>query len=160
MATVAAFFIIQHLKVTTPLLAGNPVPFPPMINPTGGGTCVVVDPAGQRGPVSFRRMTVTFFLLYRSDNVDVYVVNPSGTVAATLASNVFMRAAPNPVTKTFTWNGREASGRLAPPGKYYVRIVLRHQGRTIDITDSKGSLQWVTVSSSGRCPGAAALGRQ
>ena len=61
---------------------------------------------------------------------------------------------------TFTWDGRESGGRVAPPGKYYVRVVLRQQGRTIDITDSKGLLQWVTVSSSGRCPGAASLRRQ
>jgi hypothetical protein len=156
LATVAAFFIIQHLKVSTPLIAGNPVPFPPTINPVGGGTCIVVDPTGQTRPVSFRRMTVSFFLLNRSDDVDVYVVNQSGTIVATLARGVFMRAGVN-LNKTFTWNGREASGGLAPAGRYYVRVVLRRQGRTIDITDSKGSLLWVTVSSSGRCPGAAAL---
>ena len=156
LATVAAFFIIQHLKVSTPLIAGNPVPFPPMINPVTGGTCVVTDPAGEEESVSFRTMTVSFFLLYRSDDVDVYVVSQSGTIVATLASGLFMQAGVN-LTRTFTWNGREAGGRLAPPGRYYVRVVLRHQARTIDITDSKGLLQWVTVTSSGRCPGAAAL---
>ena len=52
------------------------------------------DPtAGKRGPVSFRRMTkLSFFLLHRSDDVDVYVVNESGTIVATLASGIFMRA--------------------------------------------------------------------
>jgi FlgD Ig-like domain len=159
LATVAAFFLIQHLKVSTPLVAGNPVPFPPTINPVGGGTCVVVNPAGRREPVSFRRMTVSFFLLYRSDDVDVYVVDHSGTVVATLARRVFMRAGPS-LTHTFTWRGREDHGRLAPSGRYYVRIMLIHQGRTIDITNSKGLLQWVTVTSSGRCPGAAALRHQ
>lgn len=159
LATVAAFFIIQHLKVTTPLIAGNPAPFPPTINPVGGATCVVEDPTGQNRPVSFRRMTVSFFLLHRSDVVDVYVVDQAGKIVATLARNVFMRAGVN-LTHTFTWNGREADGRLAPPGKYYVRVVLRQQRRTIDITDSQGSLQWVKVSSKGRCPGAASLRRQ
>lgn len=159
LATLAAFFIIQHLKVTTPLVAGNPVPFPPMINPVSGGTCVVMDPAGESRPVSFRRMTVSFFLLYRSDDVSVYVVNQRGTTVATLADGVFMRAGVN-LTRTFTWDGHQADRRLAAPGKYYVKVVLHHQARTIDITDSKGQLQWVTVTSSGRCPGAAALRRQ
>ena len=161
LATVAAFFIIQHLKVTTPLIAGNPTPFPPTINPVSGGTCTVKDPAtGKDMPVSFRNMTVTFFLLHRSDKVDVYVVNQSGTIVSTLAQGLFMRAFPHPVPGTFSWNGRVAGGRLAPLGRYYVRVVLRQQGRTINITNSKGLLQWVTVSSSGRCPGAAALSGQ
>lgn len=158
LATVAAFFIIQHLKVTTPLIAGNPTPFPPTINPVGGGTCTVINPTtGKDAPVSFRDMTVTFFLLHRSDDVDVYVVNQSGAIVSTLAKGLFMRAFPHPVPGTFSWNGREGSGRLAPPGRYYVRVVLRQQGRTINITNSTGLLQWVTVSTSGRCPGAAAL---
>ncbi len=162
LATVAAFFIIQHLKVTTPLIAGNPTPFPSMINPASGGTCVVKDPAGQIEPVSFKRMTVSFFLINQSDDVDVYVVSGSGATVATLANGVFMRAAPVPATaaartKTFTWNGREARGRLAPTGKYYVKVVLRRQNRVIDITNSDGLLQWVTVTKSGRCPGAATL---
>ena len=55
--------------------------------------------------------------------------------------------------------GRETGGRLAPPGRYYVKVVLRHQGRAIDITNSKGLLEWVTVQPSGRCPGIAALRR-
>lgn len=160
MATVAAFFIIQHLKVTTPLITGDPVPFPPTIDPVSGGTCTVETPAGHLAPVSFRRMTVSFYLLHRSDDVDVYMVNRSGALVATLASGRFMRAAPHPVRGTFTWNGRESDGRLAPPGMYYVRVVLRHQGRAIDITNSKGLLQWVTVKLSGRCPGASALRRR
>ena len=162
LATVAAFFIIQHLKVTTPLIAGNPTPFPSTINPVSGGTCVVKDPAGQTGAVSFRRMTVSFFLLNESDDVDVYIVNGHGTAVATLANGVFMRAAPVPATalertKTFTWNGRQANGQLAPAGKYYVKVVLIHQDRVIDITNSDGLLQWVTLTTSGRCPGAATL---
>lgn len=156
LATVGAFFLIQHLKVSTPLIAGNPVPFPPMINPVGGGMCIVDNPAGQREAVSFRRMSISFFLLYRSDDVDVYVLNQSGAVVATLAHGVFMRAAPGNL-KTFTWGGREAGGRLAPAGKYYVKVVLVHQARTIAITNSKGLVQWLTVTPSGRCPGAAAL---
>jgi flagellar hook assembly protein FlgD len=153
-ATVAAFFIIQHLKVTTPLIAGNPAPFPTLINPLTGGTCVVRTPDGASAPVSFSRTSVSFFLLHRSDNVDVYVVNNSGRIVATLASGVFMPGLPNQVTKTFTWTGRVYGGRLAPAGRYYMKVVLRRQGRTIDITNSNGALEWVRVTFSSRCPGA------
>lgn len=153
LATVAAFFIIQHLKVTTPLIAGNPYPFPSVINPQSGGTCTVRTPAGPVAPVSFRRTSISFYLLYRVDVADVYVVDGKGAVVDTLARGVFMPTAPVPVTKQFTWNGRTSGGRVAPPGMYYFRVVLRHQNRTINITDSQGTLQWVTVRLSGSCPG-------
>jgi hypothetical protein len=152
LSTVAAFFIIQHLKVATPLIAGNPLPFPSAINPVTGGICSVRTPQGDVRPVDFRRMSVSFFLLHRSDDVDVYMVNESGMIVATLGSGVFMRGLPNPVTKVFTWGGREDSGRLAPLGMYYVKVVLRHQGRTIDITNSKGLLEWVKLRLSSPCP--------
>ncbi len=154
LATVAAFFIIQHLKVSTPLIAGNPSPFPSVINPLSGGTCPARTPHGSLAPVSFRRTSISFYLLYRSDVVDVYVVTAAGAVVATLSRGVFMPAAPNPVTRQFTWDGRTSTGRLAAPGKYYFRVVLRRQNRTIDITNSKGELEWVTVRLSSSCPGA------
>ena len=140
MATVAAFFIIQHLKVTTPLITGVQPPSPAVIDPSGAGNC--------------SRTSLSFSLLHRSDDVTVYVVDQRGRTVATLASGVFMPALPNPVTRTFTWTGREADGRVAPAGRYYVRVVLRRQDRTIDITNSKGLLEWVTVSRSSSCPGA------
>jgi len=154
LATVAAFFIIQHLKVTTPLIAGNPAPFPTVINPVSGGTCTVKLPDGHRAPVNFTRTSLSFFLLHRSDVVDVYVVSQRGQIVATLASGVFMPGLPHQVARTFTWTGREGAGRLAPPGRYYVKVVLRHQDRTIDITNPKGLLEWVRVEGRSRCPGA------
>ena len=36
-ATVAAFFVTQHLKVSTPLIAGFPHPSPSAISPAGNG---------------------------------------------------------------------------------------------------------------------------
>ena len=153
-ATVAAFFIIQHLKVTTPLIAGNPAPFPTTINPLGGGTCIADTPAHGRAPVNFSRTTVTFWLLNRSDNVEVFVVNPEGRNVAEIASGVFMPGLPNFVPRTFGWNGRESGGRPAPAGRYYLKVVLRRQDRTVDITDSRGLPEWITVEYSSRCPGA------
>jgi hypothetical protein len=153
LATVAAFFIIQHLKVTTPLIAGNPVPFPSVINPRSGGRCSVRTTTGHVVLTSVRRTSITFNLLYRSDVVDVYVVDALGRVVDTVSRGVLMQAsaAPN-AARQFTWNGRTGDGGLAAPGKYYFRVVLRRQNRTINITDSTGDLEWVTVRLSPSCP--------
>ncbi len=125
-ATVAAFFISQHLKVTTPLLAGFPRPVPAVINPVDGVTC---------GGVQHRTMHISFYLKHRSDNVDVYVIDQSGQDVATLASNRYMQGGARPVRSYFTWNGRESDGRVAPDGLYYIKVALRGQGRTIVISD-------------------------
>lgn len=154
-ATVAAFFIIQHLKVGTPLIAGNLAPFPTGINPRDGAMCLAKTPDGKRAPVNHARTSVSFFLVHRADTVSVYVVDHhSGRTVATLASGVYMPAElfPHQVPRTFTWNGRESGGALAPAGYYSIRVVLRHQDRTIDITDSDGALALVKVDYSSRCP--------
>jgi hypothetical protein len=128
-ATVAAFFITQHLKVSTPLIAGFPKPVPAVINPLDGTVC---------GGVDHRQMRISFYLLNRSDDVDVYIVDQSGTIVRTLASGVHMRGGAHPVRRLFVWNGREDNGRIAPDGIYYVRVALIHQGRTLTITGASG----------------------
>jgi hypothetical protein len=130
-ATVAAFFITQHLKVSTPLIAGPRGPSPAVFNPLRGITCG--DP-----PVDYRRTSISFYLLHRSDDVDVYIVDQSGTTVRTLAAGVHMRGGTDPVRRLFVWNGREDSGRIAPDGTYYVRVALIHQGRTVTISDASG----------------------
>lgn len=151
-ATVAAFFIIQHLKVSTPLISSVSGPFPTTINPRSGGTCPAWRPDHTLGPVSYARTSVSFLLLHQSDDVTVYVVNQPGRNVATLASGLFMAGLPHQRLMTFTWDGRVYGGSLAPAGEYYVRVGLRRQDRTIDITNSKGLLDWVKVEYSSRCP--------
>jgi hypothetical protein len=112
-ATLAAFFISQHLKVTTPFIAGLPHPDPPAINPLDANC---------------RSTTVSFFLLHHVDNVDVYVVNQSGTTVRSLVRGLFMGKKD---TRSFTWNGRDSSGRPVTPGSYFFRVYLIHQERTI-----------------------------
>lgn len=132
-ATVGAFFVTQHLKVTTPLLAGTPRPVPNVINPHGGVTCNGVDHS---------RMKISFYLLNRADDVDVYVVDSGGTIVRTLATGRHMAIKRRSL---FTWNGREDNGSVAPDGTYYLRVALVHQGRTVDITDTTGHLETITV---------------
>lgn len=130
-ATVAAFFITQHLKVTTPLINGFPRPVPGSINPRSGTAC-------GSPPVSHRRMRISFYLQHRSDDVDVWMVDSSGEIVATLATNRYMRGGAHPLRSRFTWNGREDSGAIAPDGVYYIKVALLHEGRTVLISDPSG----------------------
>jgi hypothetical protein len=128
-ASVAAFFITQHLKVTTPLLAGAPRPSPEVINPLSGTRC---------GGVDHRVMNLSFYLLHRSDVVGVYVVDQSGNIVSTLATNRRMRRGVRIPDGEFTWNGFEDNGRVAPDGTYYIRVALINQGRTVTIAGPQG----------------------
>lgn len=133
--TVAAFFVTQHLKISTPLLAGTPAPHPAAINPVNGQIC--------KG-TSHRSMHISFYLQNRSDDVDVDIVDTGGAVVASLASGVHMQGGRHPVRRGFVWNGRTAGGRVAPDGIYYIRVALIHQGRSVLISDNAGALP-VTV---------------
>ena len=128
-ATVAAFFVTQHLKVTTPLIAGSPKPVPSWINPEDGQVC---------GGVSHRRVFVSFYLLHRSDDVDVYIVDQTGTIVRTIALGRHMRRKVRTPDGVFTWNGRNDKGQVVPDGDYFFRVALIHQGRTVEISNSAG----------------------
>ena len=133
-ATVGAFFVTQHLKVTTPLIQGRPAPVPSTINPVGGGVCLRRNGKGALVPVSFRRMKVSFYLQNRSDDVDVYIVQ-GDEIVRQIANNVSMSAHP-PRRHEFTWNGRLADGSVAPDGVYYVRVRLIGENRSLLISNS------------------------
>ena len=103
-ATVGAFFVTQHLKVTTPLISGFPAPAPSWINPVDGKVC---------GGVGHKKMFVSFYLQHRSDDVDVYVVDQAGTIVRTLATGRHMRRGVRTPDGVFSWNGREDNGQVA-----------------------------------------------
>ncbi|HTU31833.1 MAG TPA: N,N-dimethylformamidase beta subunit family domain-containing protein [Solirubrobacteraceae bacterium] len=146
-ATVGAFFLVQTLKVSTPFISGVPAPHPADIDPVSGGTCAI--PSGKLHKLkatSFRRMTISFLLLNKADDVTVQMVDGAGHVVDTLA-----RAVPMSINhrRGFVWNGHLADGRLAPSGRYYVQVTLIHQKRTIRITSQNtGQLEPVTVEDS------------
>jgi FlgD Ig-like domain len=135
-ATAGAFFVVQHLKVTTPFLTGAPAPFPATINPVSGGTCLVRNYAGQLKPVSFRRMKVSFYLLHRADDVDVDIVDPAGRIVAQLADG---RQMATKQRTWFDWNGRGSDGKVVPDGQYFIRVSLIHQGRSLLISNNAGA---------------------
>ncbi len=142
-ATVAAFFITQHLKVATPLIAGFPRPVPAGINPVSGTRCY--DPAVGK-TLDYRVMTISFYLLHQSDRVNVWVVDAQGRRVATLASGTFMPGGSHPVRKQFVWNGHGPNGVLAPDGTYYVRVHLINQARTVTISDNAGPIPFRVIT--------------
>jgi hypothetical protein len=129
-ATVAAFFVSQHLKVADPLINGSPRPDPPAINPVAGRVCK--DLAGRR--VSFKRTRIGFYLQSRADTVLVDVVDTSGQYVATAGgSGRYVRPGRNRYV-FFTWDGRESDGSIAPDGTYFFRVALQQEGRTFELT--------------------------
>lgn len=149
-ATIGAFFISQHLKVTTPFISGVSGPTPPAINPLHGPTACRNPGNGRK--VSERSTTVSFYVVHHADEINVYVVDQSGATVRTIARGVPMHKskAPTPdafqaVTKYFTWNGRDTAGRVVTPGSYFFRVYLTHQQRTIELQ------QPVRVETTTRC---------
>jgi FlgD Ig-like domain len=125
-ATVAAFFVTQHLKITTPLIAGFPAPDPATINPVSGTTC---------GGVDSGRTMISFYLLHRADDVDVFVIDQSGAIVRTVAVGRHMRRGVRNPDGVFYWDGREDNGSVAPDGTYHFRVALLQQGRTVDLSN-------------------------
>jgi hypothetical protein len=120
-ATIAAFFVTQHLKSSTPVITG--MSYPNAFSPN----------AGNCRPER-RNTHISFYLLHRADDVDVYVADESETIVRTIVLGHHMRKGVRRPDGIFGWNGREDSGRLAPDGTYHFRVGLRNQGRTIDLT--------------------------
>ena len=141
-ATVGAFFLTQHLKVTTPLINGLPAPVPSTINPVNGGTCRIRNPKGRLVPVSFRRMRVSFYLQNRPDVVYVEIVQGDRVIRTLPGSGRYWRTFKR---MEFVWDGREEDGRVAPDGMYDIRVSLAHQGRTLTIAKPTGAVEPVTV---------------
>ncbi len=130
-ATVGAFFITQHLKVTTPLISAVSPPTASVIFPDGGSSAC---------PNS---TSISFYLLHQADSVDVYVVNSRDEVVRALATALPMGRKQR---VAFTWRGL-ADGGPARAGIYNFRVVLVHQRRTIDpvIVGATDSPATVTV---------------
>lgn len=127
-ATVGAFFITQHLKATTPLIAGSPMPDPAAINPYGNGC--------RTGQHRFSRFS--FYLLHSSDRVDIGIVDSGGHVVRTIAVDHPMRRGVRHPDGDFRWDGRDVSGRVVAEGRYFIRVHLRRQNRTVTISGTAG----------------------
>ena len=126
-ATIGAFFVTQHLKVTTPLIQGFPRPLPGVVNPLHGVPCIDGRNSGST--------TISFYLQHRGDEVDVYVVDADDNIVRTVATGRQMHKDVRHPDGVFHWDGRLDNGQVAPDGTYYFRVVLIHQNQTIDLSD-------------------------
>ena len=111
LATIGAFFVTTRLKRSTPVV--EQLTFRRYFSPNGDGR---FDAA------------LFAFRLRRTDDVTVTIVNRDGDEVRTLAEDVELRGGRR---HRFRWNGRAATGRVAPDGEYHLRVGLRRQGRTV-----------------------------
>ena len=127
MATCAAFFVVQHIKVGLPLLAGDPMPQPTTIDPLYAHTCRAAASHGRTVRIGFRDARLSFYLGYEAERVNVSIITRSGHVVRALAAHRYMRTFHRYPDGFFVWNGRESDGAIAPDGAYYFRITLLQQ---------------------------------
>lgn len=138
LATIAAFFIVQHLKVTLPLINGDPLPLPAAFNPLSGqagpgepAVCRHRQPDGSIVAVDYRHVYVTFYLQNHASHVEMDIVTASGHLVRILVRHYYMALDRRNPPGAFVWNGRESDGRIAPPGVYYYRVELLELHRTV-----------------------------
>src|SRR4051794_33336520 len=107
-ATVAAFFVTQRLKRSTPVI--RHVMLPLYISPNGDGRK--------------DRAVIKFGLPKADDRVTVSITDANGDEVRRLADRRLGRG-----RHRFVWNGRDSSASVLPDGFYYLRVVLAGQGR-------------------------------
>jgi hypothetical protein len=107
LATVGAFFVIQRLKRSDPVI--TQVVLPKYISPNGDG---------------FKERVKLSFRLVKADRVQVSMTDANGDEVKRLADRHLSRG-----PHTFIWNGRDSSGAIPPDGFYFLRVILRGQGR-------------------------------
>lgn len=112
LATLGAFVVTQKLKSSPPLVVR------PWLSE-------VFSPAPD---ARARRARVSFWIV-NGDDVSVSIVDAEGRIVRRLADGL---ALPERKRITLWWNGRDEDGKIAPDGRYRVRIALIHQGRTIE----------------------------
>jgi hypothetical protein len=112
-ATFAAFFVAQELKSTPPLVQDLKVT--PFFSPNRDGR--------------FDRAHASF-VLKRTDDVTVTVLDHDGDVVRELADN---RHLPARRRMNIAWDGRNADGRTLPDGIYRIRASLRRQARSVTL---------------------------
>ena len=122
-AAAVAFLRAEQLKLERSPIAG------PSIQKHFSATCT----AGTRHCNPSHRAALSF-RLRRPATIALAIVDSSGHVVRRLAGPT---AEPAGQVRA-SWDGRTASGQLAPDGDYRLRIELRSLGRTITIPDTVG----------------------
>jgi len=82
---------------------------------------LVLPPAGASATIGWTQS--------RAARVRVTVETPEGVVLRTVAARRF-----EPGTPAVAWNGRLPSGKLAPGGRYVVRVTATNEVGTVDLS--------------------------
>jgi hypothetical protein len=107
-ATVGAFFVTQRLKRGSTVVQRISTPL--YISPNGDGR-------KDTARISFR--------LPKGDRVTVTMVNSAGDEVRRLIDDRKLRRGVHSVV----WDGRDNSEAVPPDGRYFLRVILRQQGR-------------------------------
>ena len=107
-ATVGAFFVTQRLKRGSAVV--KKISTPLYVSPNGDGRKDVAR-------ISFR--------LPKRDHVTVTIVDGAGEEVRRLVDDRELGRG----THRVAWTGRDNSGAIPPDGRYYLRVILRGQGR-------------------------------
>src|SRR4051794_38282242 len=107
-ATVGAFFVTQRFKRGSAVV--KKISTPLYVSPNGDGRKDIAR-------ISFR--------LPKSDRVTVAIVNGNGDEVRRLVDDKKLGRGEHRVV----WTGRDNSGAVPPDGRYYLRVILRQQGR-------------------------------
>lgn len=109
--TVASFFVAQRLKNQPAVLSS--VRFSEAFSPDGDGR---------------RDNLAMYFMVKRGQPVTVQIVDQQGQTVRTLAEDRDVGAYKQ---VRLVWNGEDDGGRLAPDGRYRLKVVLEDEGRSI-----------------------------
>jgi hypothetical protein len=112
-ATFAAFFVAQELKSTPPLV--QDLTATAFFSPNHDGR--------------FDRARASF-VLKRTDDVTVTVIDHNGDVVRRLLDNRRLRARQR---MRLVWDGTDRAGHLVPDGVYRFRLALRRQNRSVTL---------------------------
>jgi flagellar hook assembly protein FlgD len=110
LATVAAFFVTQRLKHSPTLVQQ-----------------VMAQPYLSPNSVNHHTTVRLSFRIKRADEVTVSIVDPGGDDIRTLVRDHHLAAY---TQWALRWDGRTDAGRLAPDGRYRIRVRLLNQGRS------------------------------
>jgi hypothetical protein len=139
-ATAASFFVAQRLKNQPAVVQG--VRFSGAFSPDGDGR-------RDRLAISFR--------VKRSQPVTAEMVDPGGQTVRTLVSDRDVKAYQR---TSMVWDGKGDDGRVAPDGRYRLKVVLPDEGRSIIVQSRSVQLRTdppkprvVSVSVEGAEPG-------
>jgi flagellar hook assembly protein FlgD len=90
---------------------------------------VAVSPRGISPPGPDERVRIEWRQRRTSDDAVVQIVTSADRPVRTLLDGGTLTG--DDAEQVFHWDGRQDSGRIADPGHYWVRIVLRDQDREI-----------------------------